>query len=349
MSSNGLFHLYGGPGSPYSHKMRALLRYRRIPHTWQVPQGGFGGGGTLGSDRQGGSPLAEAGKRVVPVLRYPSGEYKADSTPIIYDLESRFSDRSVIPPDPGIAFLAHLIEDMADEYMPIPMFYFRWTDDAEWCARRQMIGWSGALGDEQLETLAKNFLERQQNQLGARAQMPRESVMANYLRIIDAIEAQLKRSFFLFGSRPSLAEFGLYGQLSQYVVDPVVSNVMKDRAVRTFEWEHFLEDMSGIDGQWWAVGDCLTKELAGLIESLASNYFMMAKMLQETAGMDDLEGAVNGMKYRVKCYLALKQELSSLDDADRQSIRPILEASGCWEPLQFRPGEQDKVVPILPA
>ena len=343
-----LFHIYAGPGSPYSHKMRALFRYRRIPHTWQVPRGGFAGGGSLGAD-QGDNPLAEAGKRVVPVIRYPDGEYKADSTPIIYDLERLFSDRSVIPPNPGIAFLTHLIEDMADEYMPIPMFYFRWTEDADWCGRRQMIGWSEALDDAALAELAGNFSRRQQQQLGARAQMPRESMMESYTRMLDAIEAQLSHSLFLFGTRPSLAEFGLYGQLSQYVIDPVVSAVMRQRALRTFEWEHFLEDLSGIEGQWWAPADCLTPELTGLIASMAPYYFMMMKTLQQSEGMEDLEGSLNGAKYRVKCYLALKQELAGLSEADREAIRPVLEQAGCWSFLQFEAGEAEKVVPILPA
>ena len=343
-----LFHIYAGPGSPYSHKMRALLRYRRIPHTWQVPQGGFAGGGSLGAD-QGDTPLTRAGKRVVPVIEYPDGEFKADSTPIIFDLEQRFSERSVIPPNPGIAFLAHLIEDMADEYMLIPMFYFRWTDDADWCARRQMIGWGGALDDETLARLAANFAQRQRDQLGVRAQMPRETMLESYIKILDAIEAQLKRSFFLFGSRPSLAEFGLYGQLSQYVIDPVVSGVMKQRAVRTFEWEHFLEDMSGIEGDWWAPAACLTSELAGLLASMAPYYFLMMKNLQNNEGMDDLEGSVNGAKYRVKCYLVLKQALAGLNEVDKELIRPILAESGCWEYLQFEAGEAEKVVPITPA
>lgn len=60
------------------------------------------------------------------------------------------------------------------------------------------------MDDETLDAMATRFLERQQNQLGARANMARETVMANYLKILEGLEAQLKISFFLFGTRPSL-------------------------------------------------------------------------------------------------------------------------------------------------
>lgn len=347
--SNGLYHIYGGPASPYSHKLRAVFRYRRLPHTWQVPQGGFNGAGSLGHDTSAQTPLQEAKKPVVPVVKYPDGEYKADSTPIMRELEALYRQRSLLPPNPGIAYLAFLVEDMADEYMPLPMFYFRWTEDAEWCSRRQMVGWGGALNDDDLESLAKNFRERQQAQLGAQASTPKESVVNNYRNILSALEQQLKSSLFLFGDRPSFAEFGLYGQLSQYVIDPVVSNIMKAEAVRAFQWVWYMDDLSGIEpGEWWEPERCLTEELAGLLKGMVP-YFGLAQMLQERIGMDNLDESVNGTHYRVKCYLAMKQELASLSEADRELIRPVLEDANCWDHLQFKPGEQEKVVSILTA
>ena len=94
------------PGSPYSLKLRAALRYRRIPHNWIVPPGYLGEGGELKA----------ADKGMIPVLQLPDGRYWADSTPMILALETRHPGvRSLLPDDPTDRFLALLIEDFADE------------------------------------------------------------------------------------------------------------------------------------------------------------------------------------------------------------------------------------------
>jgi glutathione S-transferase len=311
--------------------------------------GGFKGSKDLGTDVDSvESPLSKAKKGVVPVVEYPDGSYKADSTPIILDLEARHEGRSIIPDSPAMAFLAYLIEDMCDEYLPVPMFYFRWLEDQEWCGRRQMTGWNGALDDETLNEYATNFLNRQQGQLGVLKAMPRESVLEIYHGFLDAMEAQLSSSFFLFGTRPSLAEFGLYGQLTQYVADPTVSNILRKRAVRTFQWTHFVDDLSGIDeGEWSNVEDCLTTYLRDLIASMAPMYFSMANASTEQVQDTDNTRSLNGPGYRAKCLLQVKRAFDDLGKADQDLLKTFLESCNCWDALQFADGEENQVVPLV--
>jgi glutathione S-transferase len=341
------YQIFGGPGSPYSHKVRAVFRYRRIPHTWSVPQGAFSGGGNLGSDVRPDTDLSRARKGVVPVVRYPDGGYKADSTPIIYDLESLHQGRSVIPPHAGVAFLSHLIEDMADEFLPLPMFHYRWTDDQVWCSRRQMFGWNGASSDADLEKSAQTFLDRQAGQLAGGA-LKREPMQQAYERFLELMEDQLRHNLFLFGTRPSLAEFGLYGQLTQYAVDPTVCTMMKERSVRTYQWTHHMGDLSGLEGDWFEPGAALTEQLAAFLRYTAEFYLPMAEALTKAFGMENLAQAANGMRYRVKTFLGIKAELASLSAEDVSLIQPILVDTGCWDPLQFKDAEAEHVVPIVP-
>lgn len=342
------YQIFGGPGSPYSHKVRAVFRYRRIPHTWAVPQGAFSGGGSLGSDLSDtDSPLAKAAKGVVPVVAFPDGSFHADSTPLILALEDRHEGRSVVPPHPALAFLSHLVEDMADEYLPLPMFYYRWTEDQVWCSRRQMFGWMGAISDEELAKVAEAFLERQAGQL-ARARALDDNQMATaYDELLSAMEDLLTSSLFLFGGRPSLADFGLYGQLTQYAVDPKVCAIMKEEAVRTYQWVHLVDDLSGFEpGPWFTPEEAFSPVLETFLRYTATYYLPMAELLTGVADLKNLDQQPNGMTYRVRCFLALKQELAALSDGDRALVQPILERTGCWEALQFKPGEAEVAAPI---
>src|SRR6185436_13630496 len=95
--------IVGVPGSPYSRKLRAVLRYRRIPYAW-IQQG---------SPENEGLPSPRL--TLIPQLILPNAngapEAAIDTTPLIRRLEGLFRDRSVIPPDPALAFVDALIED----------------------------------------------------------------------------------------------------------------------------------------------------------------------------------------------------------------------------------------------
>ncbi len=103
--------LAGGYESPYTRKMRAVLRYRHIPFRWVLRDSKW-------------DDLAEVPVRIVPVIVFPDadgrcdegrGEAMVDSSPQIMRLEREYGGRSVVPGDPALAFIDALIEDFADE------------------------------------------------------------------------------------------------------------------------------------------------------------------------------------------------------------------------------------------
>ena len=350
MSTPVPYRLLGGPGSPYSLKMRAILRYRRLPHHWIVPNGYISSGGEL----------RQAGKRVIPVLQYPEGTYWADTTPLAYELEARHpGQRSIIPTDPGQAFLSHLIEDMADELLVTSMFDLRWgsVEDQQFCARRQLSGWMSPLSADELE---KRMLEFTARQTGLRADLVvgdnHAILMDLYTRVLAVIEGMLDHSLFLFGGRPSLADFGLYAQLCQCAIDPSATAIMRATAPRTFQWTQTLDDGSGIEGEW-AAADAPGPAVEAMLQ-LAGEYYLpfLRAHAQAVADGAEIFTAPSGgrtwqgrpERYKLKCLIWLRCELAGMPVASRDAIRPLLQAHGCWDALQADHLDKQPVPPMAP-
>lgn len=330
------YRLLGGPGSPYSLKLRAILRYRRIHHQWVIPRSYLGRG----------TELKEAAKGMIPVLKYPDGSYWADSTPIAYDLERRHpGQRSILPPDPGQAFLSHLIEDMADEMLLLPMFDLRWgsDEDQRFCATRQMSGWltpmpHGELADH-LERLTRRQVANRAKWVVGESH---DILMDLYPAALAINEAMLDHSSYLFGERPSLADFGLYGQWSQCAIDPSASAIMRRLAPRTYQWTQSLDDASGVEGDWMPAGQ-ISPAVEALV-GLAGRYylpFLLGHAQGVARGLSAFEAQVAGRTwrgtpepYKLKCLVWLRRELAALPQDTLLWLRPLLQRHGCLDGLQ---------------
>ncbi|MGC2813747.1 MAG: glutathione S-transferase N-terminal domain-containing protein, partial [Bradyrhizobium sp.] len=104
------YRLIGSTASPYAIKLRALMRYRRIPFDWIIM--------TKALRKQ----TEHLRPNLIPVLQYPDGAFRGETTTLAYDLEARHFERSVIPQDKAVAFICDLLEDLADEWAVKPLF-----------------------------------------------------------------------------------------------------------------------------------------------------------------------------------------------------------------------------------
>ena len=319
-----MYKLYGALGSPYSQKIRALLRYRRLPHIW-VDEG---------ARRQ--AALAAVKAPVIPVLEYPDGTFANDSTPLVYDLEARHPERGVVPPDPAQAFIAHLLEDFADEWLTKAMFGYRWLELVDQVQMSRWLAFDAAKGGglEQSQKFAEMFRARQVGRMalvGCTAEnFP--LIEASTRAVLAALEAHVVERFCLFGTRPSLAEFSIFGQLSQLGTDPTPQAMMRSDYPYTYRWLAHIDDMSGLEGEW---EPGFAPVVAELVRIAAAVYapFLAANAAAAEAGAETFRMEAMGLpyeqgvfKYQLKCLADLRSRYAALDDTARAEVDPLLGA-----------------------
>ncbi|MFM7263290.1 MAG: glutathione S-transferase C-terminal domain-containing protein [Acidimicrobiales bacterium] len=328
--------LRGALGSPYSLKMRAVLRYRHIPFRW-VPQGSA-------HDDLPPFPL-------IPVIGFPAadgtyGDAQMDSSPLIMRLESMTTDRSLVPVDPVVAFLDYLVEDFADEWVTKAMYHYRWYyDEAIEKAKRLLpLDRDQQLPGHSWERAQRFISERQ---IGRRAlvgstEQNRAPIEESFLRLLGLLENLLTETPFLFGTRPSRADFGLFGQLVQLLRwDPVSVRLGIRHAPRLVNWVDRTDDLS-----WWEVnGDsgwvdrgAIPAVTLALLPEIGRTYapFLLANNAALESGEETFSCVIDGhaysqgtFVYQRKCLAWLREQHAALGAADRAAVDALLAGTGC--------------------
>ena len=332
--NEGRYRLIGSTASPYAIKLRALLRYRKIPFDWVIM--------TRALRKQ----TEHLRPNLIPVLQYPDGTFRGETTSLAYDLEARHPGRSVIPEHRAVAFVCDLLEDLADEWAVKPLFLYRWWDaeDQAYVSRWGAEEWSTSDAEPGSAEEVEQFRRRQVSRmpiLGATAEN-KPLLEESYRRILAAFEPHVGMTSYLFGSRPSLADFAWFGQLSELATDPTPMRIMRQQAPFTDHWVRRLDDASGVDGTWYPREQALSGMSEALLRIAGELYlpFLAANAEAFANGMERLEIEVWGLryalspfKYQVKCLQLLRDKFAALGSKSRASLRPVLERTGCWRHL----------------
>ena len=327
--------MMGAPGSPYTRKMRALLRYRRIPYQLLYQ----------GSPEAEGLPQPRVA--LLPTFFLPDENGKevavTDSTPLIRRFEAEFEGRSVIPEDPVLRFLDALLEDYGDEWLTKAMFHYRWYYDADIEKAAAVLPLWGSVNvtDEQVAPFSEMFRQRQIDRLWVVGSNDTTApvIEQSYRRFLRAFDAHLQRHPYLLGERPGAGDFGLLGQLTQLALfDPTPVAVTLEEAPRVHAWVERTEDLSGIEPGPWISRDAIPDTLQTLLSEVGRVYppFLLANARALESGAERVETSIDGrpwsqkpFPYQAKCLRWLREAHDELSNEDRVAVDTILAGTGC--------------------
>lgn len=308
------YAVYGAIGSPYSLKVRAAMRAKRLAHTWT---------GMTAEER--GAVMPNVKAPVIPVILRPDGRWTNDSTPFLVSIEGE--GRALLPDDPALRFACLLLEDMADEWFMKAMFHYRWTyaEDQEWCANWLMFDALPNAGQASIESAAASIRARQISRMALVGCTPETApvIETSWKRSCAALETMaLGPTRFLFGERISLADIAFYGQLKVMSYDPTPMAWLRASAPYLYRWLDHADDASGIDGDWLDAQTALASPALGaLLAQAGDTYlpFLTANAAALEAGDKTFSVTLEGgaytqgvFRYQAKCLATLKAEWKAL-------------------------------------
>ncbi|MFN7055919.1 glutathione S-transferase family protein [Hyphomonas sp.] len=320
------YEVYGALGSPYSLKVRAAMRAKRLAHTWT---------GMTGEER--GRVMPNVKAPVIPVIRRPDGTWTNDSTPFLLSLEGE--GRALVPADPALRFACLLLEDMADEWFMKAMFHYRWTyaEDQEWCANWLMFDSMPDAGQETVEAAAATIRARQISRMPLVGCTPETApvIEASWQRSCRALEGlALGPSRFLFGGRISLADLAFYGQLKVMSYDPTPMAWMRGETPYLYRWLDHADDAGGIEGDWLGTEEALgSPAVTALLAQAGDTYlpFLTANAAAIAAGEETFSLVLEGgqysqgvFRYQAKCLETLKAEWAGLAPDVRARLAALI-------------------------
>lgn len=259
------YRIFGAEMSPYSVKVRSFARYKGLAHQWL---------------NRGGENAAEYAKfakiQIVPLVVTPEGEAIQDSTPIIERLERDHPSPSIHPDDPALRFLSELLEEAGDEWGNKWMFHYRWRRDLDQHASAGRLAL--AMNPAMDETSQRAFAEQIRARMIGRVWFVGSSdhtapfIETTFHHALKQLDEHLSTRAYLFGARPSFADFALWGQLYNMWTDPTPCAIIEARAQNVLSWIHRMlwPQSIGAFESW----DTLSPTMSPILRDWVGKWFL---------------------------------------------------------------------------
>ncbi|WP_417494417.1 glutathione S-transferase family protein [Maricaulis sp.] len=227
------YTLIGTAVSLYTGKARGYLRWKNVPFREQLST----------AQTYKSVILPRVGWPVVPVLIHHDGSEHGtvvqDTTEIIDYVEAHEPGPSVYPDGPVQKLAALILELFGDEWLVIPAMHYRWAYNRDFAqAEFGATSFPDLSPDEQKAAVQKSvdFFSGALPVLGICPESV-PAVEGAFEAFLAAFEAHLEQHPFLFGSRPSIGDYGFLGPLYAHLLrDPASGEIMERLAPRVADW-----------------------------------------------------------------------------------------------------------------
>ena len=225
-------YLYGSYASYVTAKTRCYLLKKGIPFVERLP----------GHPRFREHVRANTLNHRIPQLELSDGTAIQDSVAIMDKLEELYPEPSVYPTGARQETVARLFEVLIDGLLGRPAWHYRWnymTENYGFVGREFGRSFKPQGSNEEVDHFGQIIAERME---GKRAGMGATDEAlpvfeSFYLDALDILEEHFTSTPYLFGGRPSVADFALMGPLFGHLArDPQPAMIMKQRAPRVFRW-----------------------------------------------------------------------------------------------------------------
>ena len=328
-----MYKLFGLEISPYTLKIKSYLNYKRIKYRWIK------------------NPKSKELHKLaqlpfIPLLLTDNNEVLQDSTNIIEKIEPNYSNNSIYPEDSRLIFISSLLEEYADEWMVKHLFNYRWTYEADQNLASKRIAASSIpfyirylpiISELALEKTSQDIKNKYSNMASTTYGINdenKELVERSFKRLIDLLENHFSKFSYLFGGRPSMADFGFWGHLYGSWMDITARNFINQRP-NLVKWLKRMEnpriegDFLGWSDMHLTIEPILEKEIASLFLPWSdANY--VAHNEKKNAFSVFLEGKSFNQTTQKSHAKSLKELRLKYNEYDlKESIKPILNNSGC--------------------
>jgi len=234
--------LYAAAVSLFSGKARSYLRWKDVDFQEISPT----------PDVMKTKLLPVIGWPVIPVLETPDGELIQDTADIIAHIEATHGGPSVYPDGPVQRFVTELLHTYADQWLTLPAMHYRWNHNEAWVLEEfGKLAAPDADRETQIAIGTKRgaMFKSMVPMLGVTPDSA-PAIEASYESFLDEFSAHLTEHDFIFGGRPTLADFAIYGPLYAHLYrDPASGALMKSHAPLVARWVERLRNGNYGEGQ----------------------------------------------------------------------------------------------------